>query len=71
LAQGLYDIGLDVRRVASAVPGNIEKSVAQHITVAEAVMAKDPAAAVEAYRHHLEHVRDTTIEATSRARAAS
>jgi len=71
LAQGLYDIGLDVRRVASAVPGNIEKSVAQHITVAEAVMAKDAAAAVEAYRHHLEHVRDTTIEAMSRARAAS
>src|SRR4029079_2781816 len=25
LAQGLYDIGLDVRRVASTIPGNIEK----------------------------------------------
>lgn len=71
LAQGLYDIGLDVRRVASAVPGNIEKSVAQHIVVAEAVMARDADAAVEAYRHHLEHVRDTTIAAMSRARAAS
>ena len=71
LAQGLYDIGLDVRRVASAVPGNIERSVAQHITVADAVMARDADAAVEAYRHHLEHVRDTTIEAMSRARAAS
>jgi GntR family transcriptional repressor for pyruvate dehydrogenase complex len=71
LAQGLYDIGLDVRRVASAMPGNIEKSVAQHIGVAEAVMDKDADAAVAAYRHHLEHVRDTTIEAMSRARAAS
>jgi GntR family transcriptional repressor for pyruvate dehydrogenase complex len=71
LAQGLYDIGLDVRRVASAMPGNIEKSVAQHIVVADAVLAKDAIAAVEAYRHHLEHVRDTTIEAMSRARAAS
>ena len=71
LAQGLYDIGLDVRRVASAMPGNVEKSVAQHITVAEAVMDKDAVAAVEAYRHHLEHVRDTTIEAMSRARAVS
>jgi GntR family transcriptional repressor for pyruvate dehydrogenase complex len=71
LAQGLYDIGLDVRRVASAMPGNIEKSVAQHIVVADAVMATDAAAAVEAYRHHLEHVRDTTIEAMSRARAIS
>jgi GntR family transcriptional repressor for pyruvate dehydrogenase complex len=71
LAQGLYDIGLDVRRVASAVPGNIDRSVAQHIVVAEAVMANDPDAAVAAYRQHLEHVRDTTIEAMSRARAAS
>ena len=70
LAQGLYDIGLDVRRVASAVPGNIDKSVAQHIVVAEAVMANDAAAAVEAYRHHLEQIRDTTIEAMSRLAAS-
>src|SRR4051812_4287545 len=54
LAQGLYDIGLDVRRVASAMPGNIEKSVGQHIEVAEAVMANDPPGAVAAYRRHLE-----------------
>ena len=38
LAQSLYDIGLDVRRVASAMPGNIETRVGQHIEVAEAVM---------------------------------
>jgi GntR family transcriptional regulator, transcriptional repressor for pyruvate dehydrogenase complex len=63
LAQGLYDIGLDVRRVASAVPGNIEISVAQHIAVAEGVRAGDATAAVAAYRRHLEHVRDTTIAA--------
>jgi GntR family transcriptional repressor for pyruvate dehydrogenase complex len=62
LAQGLYDVGLDVRRVASAVPGVIEKSVAQHVEVAEAVMAGDAEAAARAYRRHLEHVRDTTIQ---------
>ena len=61
LAQGLYDVGLDVRRVASAVPGVIEKSVAQHIEVAEAVVARDAASAITAYRRHLEHVRDSTI----------
>ena len=55
-------MGLDVRRVASTVPGIIEKSVRQHIAVAEAVMAHDAAAAATAYRHHLEHVRDTTIQ---------
>ena len=62
LAQGLYDVGLDVRRVASTVPGVIAKSVAQHVRVAEAVLAGDVAGAVNAYRQHLEHVRDTTVE---------
>jgi DNA-binding FadR family transcriptional regulator len=62
LAQGLYDVALDVRREASAMPGVIQKSVAQHCEVAEAVAAGDAVAAVLAYRRHLEHVRDTTIE---------
>lgn len=62
LSQGLYDVGLDVRRAASGVPGVIEKSVAQHVEVAEAVVAGDPVRAVAAYRRHLEHVRDTTIQ---------
>ncbi|WDR06709.1 FadR/GntR family transcriptional regulator [Devosia rhodophyticola] len=60
LAQGLYDVALDVRREASTVPGVIEKSVEQHCAVADAIMAGNSAAAVEAYRIHLEHVRDTT-----------
>ena len=62
MAQGLYNVGLDVRRVASTVPGIIKKSVLQHIEVAEAVMARDASAAAIAYRQHLEHVRDTTIQ---------
>ena len=64
LAQTLYDVGLDVRRVASALPGVIEKSVAQHIEIAEAVMAWNAEEAVSAYRRHLEHVRDTTVRST-------
>jgi DNA-binding FadR family transcriptional regulator len=62
LAQGLYDLGLDVRRLASEVPGVIAKSVSQHIAVAEAILAGDADRAVAAYRGHLEHVRDTTIQ---------
>jgi GntR family transcriptional repressor for pyruvate dehydrogenase complex len=61
LAQGLYDVGLDVRRLASTLPGVIETSVAQHVDVAEAVLAGNADAAVMAYGKHLEHVRDTTI----------
>jgi GntR family transcriptional repressor for pyruvate dehydrogenase complex len=66
LAEGLYDVGLDLRRVASAVPGVIEKSVTQHCEVADAVLAGDAHAAAAAYRRHLEHVRDTTIESMAR-----
>ncbi len=61
LAQGLYDVGLDVRRVASGTPGVIETSVRQHIEIAEAIAVKDERAAVAAMRRHLEHVRDSTI----------
>lgn len=63
LAEGLYDIALDVRRLASTFPGVIEASVAQHIDVATAVLAGDAAAAVAAGRRHLEHVHNTTIAA--------
>jgi GntR family transcriptional regulator, transcriptional repressor for pyruvate dehydrogenase complex len=68
LAQGLYDVALDVRRVASSLPGIIEKSVGQHIEIAEAVMDGDAARAVAAGRRHLEHVRDTTILAMTAPR---
>lgn len=66
IAQGLYDLGLDVRRIASEVPGVIAKSVGQHIEVAEAIAARETERAVAAYRRHLEHVRDTTIQAMGR-----
>ena len=63
MAQGLYDVGLDIRRVASEMKGNIKKSVTQHIEIAEAIAQRDPAKATKAYRRHLEHVRDTTLAA--------
>lgn len=62
VAQGLYDIALDLRRVASSMPGVIEHSVADHGRIAEALVAHHTDAAVEAYRQHLEHVRETTIQ---------
>lgn len=65
LAQVLYDLGLDARRTASEVPGVITRSVKQHIAVADAIIAGDAEAAASAYRKHLEHVRDTTIQSMS------
>ena len=67
LAEGLYDIALDVRRLASTFPGVIETSVSQHIDVATAVLAGDTDAAVAAGRRHLEHVHNTTVAAMNNA----
>ena len=65
LSQGLYDVALDARRIASSLRGVVEVSVAQHCAVADAIMVNNADAAVDAYRLHLEHVRDTTIAARS------
>ncbi|HTJ57458.1 MAG TPA: FadR/GntR family transcriptional regulator [Devosiaceae bacterium] len=62
VAQGLYDIALDLRRIASSLPGVMQHSVADHIRIADALVARDTDGAVEAYRQHLEHVRETTIQ---------
>ena len=69
VAQGLYDLALDFRRTASSVPGNIAISVRQHIDVAEAVAGRDATRAATAYRHHLEHIRDSTIRSMNEIRS--
>ena len=45
----------------------IDVSVGQHVEVADAILANDAEAAVAAYRKHLEHVRDTTIQSMALA----
>jgi GntR family transcriptional repressor for pyruvate dehydrogenase complex len=62
IAQGLYDVGLDERRVASAMAGVIVKSVRQHREVGGAIKAGNVNEAVDAYRRHLEHVHETTLQ---------
>ena len=61
LSSSLYDLGLDLRRVASEMNGVIQTSVKHHCLIAEGIMAKDTQAALAAYRLHLEHIRDTTL----------
>jgi GntR family transcriptional repressor for pyruvate dehydrogenase complex len=63
VAQGLYDIALDVRRIAVETPGAIPVSVGDHLVIARAIAAGDAGAAVAAYRDHLAHVRETTERA--------
>ena len=63
ISEGLYNVAIDARRIASATPGVIEISTDQHCRVAEAIAAGNADEAVQAYREHLEQVLDTTIRA--------
>ena len=71
LAEALYDTGLDQRREASALPGVIAVSVAQHVEVAEAIGRGEAEAARLAYLRHLEHVRDMTLASMQAATGAA
>ena len=61
LSRCLYDVGLDLRRVASQMKGVIRTSVEQHCLIADALMFQNTESAVESYELHLKHIRDTTI----------
>jgi GntR family transcriptional repressor for pyruvate dehydrogenase complex len=61
VALGLYDVALDARRAASALPGVIPTSVRQHVEIAEAVLAGDGEAAAAAIGRHLDHVQQSTL----------
>jgi GntR family transcriptional regulator, L-lactate dehydrogenase operon regulator len=66
ISQGLYDIALDIRRIATETPGVIATSVGDHRLIAEAILDHDAEAAVAAYRNHLRHTRETTEKALAR-----
>ena len=70
VAEGLYNIALELRRIAVTQADVMAKSVADHCRVAEALVRHDTAGAVEAYRHHLDHVRETTIRSLNGMAAA-
>ena len=63
VSEGLYNVAIDARRLASATPGVIEISTEQHCRVADAIQNLDAVAAVAAYREHLDHVLETTLRA--------
>ena len=69
IAEGLYDIALDVRRIATETHGVIATSVQDHSLIAGAMARRDTKAAVAAYRDHLDHTRATTEQALARLAA--
>lgn len=60
IAEALYNIGLDARRQVMGQPGQIEKSTSDHVVIFEALKSRDPQAAVDAMKVHLQHIAQTT-----------
>ena len=63
VAQSLYELGIEYRRVASEMPGLIARSAAEHEAIVEALASRDPEKAVEAMRAHLTSISRSTFEA--------
>jgi len=63
VAQSLYELGMEYRRVATETPGVIERSAAEHQAIVEALKTGQPDAAAAAMRAHLMSIHETTAEA--------
>ena len=60
IANGLYNLGLDLRRRATAEFGAIERSAADHQKIFDAIAAQDPEGAAQAMKEHLDHIEEST-----------
>jgi GntR family transcriptional regulator, transcriptional repressor for pyruvate dehydrogenase complex len=66
MARALYELGIDVRRIASETSGVLDQSARDHDAIARAIRARDEMAAAEAMRRHVSHIRQTTLDVMSR-----
>lgn len=60
IADGLYNLGLEIRRKATAEPGAIERSTEDHRKIVEAILAGDPDGAALAMKRHLDNIEEST-----------
>lgn len=60
VAEALYNMGLDVRRRATADPAIIAQSTRDHTRIVAAIAMKDPRAAGEMMKTHLQHIEEST-----------
>jgi GntR family transcriptional repressor for pyruvate dehydrogenase complex len=69
VGSALYQLAIDLRRVASELPGVLEQSARAHEAIVAAIAARDPAAAEAAMRQHLTQIQATTQLAMRRTAA--
>jgi GntR family transcriptional repressor for pyruvate dehydrogenase complex len=60
VAYGLYNMGLDFRRQATAEAGLISQSTQDHGRIAAAIAEHDSDGAADAMTRHLQHIEDST-----------
>jgi GntR family transcriptional regulator, transcriptional repressor for pyruvate dehydrogenase complex len=60
VAYGLYNLGLDIRRRATAEPAIIAQSAKDHTRIVEAICDRDQNRAGEAMKTHLAHIEAST-----------
>jgi DNA-binding FadR family transcriptional regulator len=58
----LYAFMLDQRKVAVSRPGAIKQSYRDHVAIYEALKARDPQAATEAFGRHIDRIYTTTVD---------
>jgi DNA-binding FadR family transcriptional regulator len=58
----LYAFMLDQRKVAVSRPGAIKQSYRDHVAIYEALKARDPQAATEAFGRHIDRIYATTVD---------
>jgi GntR family transcriptional repressor for pyruvate dehydrogenase complex len=69
IAYGLYNLGLDIRRRATAELGIIDQSTADHARIVAAIAARNPDRAADEMRTHLSHIEDSTRRIAVKAAA--
>jgi GntR family transcriptional repressor for pyruvate dehydrogenase complex len=62
-SSALYFLGMEYRRIASETPGVLERSVADHEVIVEALERRDAEAAAQAVERHLRNVHRSTVDA--------
>ncbi|HEY0920924.1 FadR/GntR family transcriptional regulator [Devosia sp.] len=70
IANSLYGLGMEYRRVASETPGVITQSVRDHEAIVEALAAHDPDRTAAAMEQHMKNVDRSTREAMLRLATA-
>lgn len=65
VCNSLYNLAIEERRKATAIPGVLQRSARDHAEIVDAIVARDPEAAGAAMGRHVENIRRSTLQVMS------